>query len=121
MSAKCVPTQLYDHLHQPCSAPIMSMPSIAHRAPAPVTTNSRWADLPHDLLVRIFASQPEPLHNLGAEGICRAWSHAVRPDADVMCLHGIPHVNAVLALLRQLSSTRFGDQCVELGFRWAAP
>ena len=40
--------------------------------------DGRWADLPHELLVQIFASQPEPLHNLGAEYTCRAWSHAVR-------------------------------------------
>ncbi len=38
---------------------------------------SHWADLPHDLLVRIFAAQPEPLHNLGAEFSCRAWAKAV--------------------------------------------
>ncbi len=46
--------------------------------PAPQQADVPWADLPHELLVRIFASQPEPLHNLGAELTCRAWARAVR-------------------------------------------
>ena len=44
----------------------------------PEGADSRWADLPHDLLVRTFAAQPEPLHNLAAERTCRSWAHAVR-------------------------------------------
>ena len=56
----------------------------AHRAPPPIANppgemaTSRWVDLPHDLLVRIFAEQPEALHNVGAEFTCRAWGCAVR-------------------------------------------
>jgi len=51
---------------------------VAEVAPARGRADARWAELPHDLLVRIFAAQPEPLHNLGAEYTCRAWSRAVR-------------------------------------------
>ena len=45
---------------------------------APSPANSCWADLPHELLIRIFACQQEPLHNLAAERTCHAWAHAVR-------------------------------------------
>ena len=47
-------------------------------APALPERGGRWADLPHELLVRVFAAQPEPLHNLGAEHTCRACARAVR-------------------------------------------
>ena len=50
---------------------------VADPAPGCGKAGSSWADLPHDLLVRIFAAQPEPLHNLGAEFACRAWAKAV--------------------------------------------
>ena len=52
-------------------------PLVMNTAPARTEANSRWADLPHEVLVRIFAAQPEPLHNLGAEFACRAWAAAV--------------------------------------------
>ena len=54
-----------------------SMLPVGDASPAPPEAVVTWADLPHELLVRIFASQPEPLHNLGAECTCRAWSRAV--------------------------------------------
>ena len=68
-----------------CTVPSM-LPAPLIMAPASAWTeaNSHWADLPHDLLVRIFASQPEPLHKLGAEFTCRAWAKAVSSPAGFL-------------------------------------
>lgn len=71
----------------------------------PVTDCARWADLPHDLLVRIFAAQPEPLHNLGAEGTCRAWSHAVRSSL-LLCMLALLQLQR--ALDRHLHALGYG-------------
>ena len=49
-------------------------------APTPPEADSGWADLPHELLVQIFAAQPEPLHNLSGEFVCRTWAYAVHTD-----------------------------------------
>lgn len=67
------------------SAPRRSVPS-PHPTGVPAPTPQEadgacsWADLPHELLVQIFAAQPEPLHNLSGEFVCRAWAHAVCTD-----------------------------------------
>jgi len=63
------------HLQQHAGMPMAD--PVADSAPGCGKASSSWADLPHDLLVRIFAAQPEPLHNLGAEFACRAWAKAV--------------------------------------------
>ena len=54
-------------------------------APALAEASGGWADLPRDLLIRIFTVQPEPLHILGAESTCRPWACAVRLQRSSMC------------------------------------
>ena len=80
---------------------VSSPPPVGVPAPTPQETDSAcgWADLPHELLVQIFAAQPEPLHNLSGEFVCRAWAYAVRTKcsaiATMMHLHlekvAMPH------------------------------
>ena len=89
-------------------APIADPSGLATTYPSPVAApvpdeaaHSDWACLPHDLLVQIFAAQPEPLHNLGAEHTCRAWGHAVRqtgPGRDASIHAGRPaHLHVMSA------------------------
>ncbi len=54
-------------------------------APAVAEASRGWADLPRDLLFRIFTVQPEPLHILGAEYTCWAWANAVRVQRSSIC------------------------------------
>ena len=68
---------------------VSSTPPVGVPAPTPQEADGAcsWADLPHELLVQIFAAQPEPLHNLSGEFACRAWAHAVRTERSAVQEH----------------------------------